>query len=107
MIVHVTLLVSLRFVCEKLIDISPGVVISCHLVAHVDLGEAEGAQMRVGALHRWLDGLPEQLVHKLADEWPHLLHRLREDRDAERVTQICHVQIPHGLCRAGAQPCFR
>lgn len=47
-----------------------------HLVAHVDLGEAEGAEVRVGALHRRLDGLSEQLVHKLADERPHLLHGL-------------------------------
>lgn len=60
------------------------VSVTRHLVAHVDLGEAEGAEMRVGALHRRLDRLPEQLVHKLADEWPHLLHRLREDREAER-----------------------
>lgn len=47
-----------------------------HLVAHVDLGEAEGAEVGVGALHCRLDGLSEQLVHKLADERPHLLHRL-------------------------------
>lgn len=53
-------------------------VSSHHLVPHVDLGEAEGAEMRVGALHGRLDGLPEQLVHELADERPHLLHRLRE-----------------------------
>lgn len=47
-----------------------------HLVAHVDLGEAEGAEVGVGALHRRLDGLSEQLFHKLANERPHLLHRL-------------------------------
>ncbi len=57
---------------------------SHHLVAHVDLGEAEGAEMRVGALHRRLNGLPEQLVHKLADERPHLLHRLREERERQK-----------------------
>lgn len=54
------------------------VLLSHHLVAHVDLGEAEGAEMRVGTLHRRLDGLSEQFVHKLADKWPHLLHCLRE-----------------------------
>lgn len=48
------------------------------LVAHVDLGEAKGAEMRVGPLDRRLDALPEQLVHKLANERPHLLHRLRQ-----------------------------
>lgn len=47
--------------------------------------------MRVGALHRRLDRLPEQLVHELADERPHLFHRLREDRGAEN-----HIQIQHG-----------
>lgn len=53
----------------------------CHyLVAHVDLGEAEGAEVRVGALHRRLDGFSEQLVHELADERPHLFHRLRKER---------------------------
>lgn len=47
-----------------------------HLVAHVDFCEAEGAEVRVGSLHRRFDGLSEQLVHKLADERPHLLHGL-------------------------------
>lgn len=68
----------------RIIIIIITVSVTRHLVAHVDLGEAEGAEMRVGALHRRLDRLPEQLVHKLADERPHLLHRLREDREAER-----------------------
>lgn len=40
--------------------------------------------MRVGSLHRRLDGLSEQLVHELADERPHLLHRLKEDRRQRR-----------------------
>lgn len=48
-----------------------------HLVAHVDLGEAEAAEVRVGALHCRLDGLSEQLIHKLADKRPHLLYRLQ------------------------------
>lgn len=41
--------------------------------------------MRVGSLHRRLNGLSEQLVQKLADERPHLLHRLRAEgeRNAE------------------------
>lgn len=53
---------------------------SQHLVTHVDLGEAECAEMRVGSLHRWLDGVSEQLFQKLADERPHLLHGLTEER---------------------------
>lgn len=40
--------------------------------------------MRVGAPHRRLDGLSEQLVHKLADERPHLLHRLRAERKRQK-----------------------
>lgn len=59
-----------------------------HLVAHVDLGEAEGAEVGVGSLHRRLNGLSEQLVHKLADERPHLLHRLTESRDKQRVNWV-------------------
>lgn len=55
-----------------------------HLVAHVDLGEAEGTEVRVGCLHRRLDGLPEQLVHKLTYERPHLLYRLRGEREMQR-----------------------
>lgn len=55
-------------------------VSASHLLAHVDLGEAEGAEVRVGAFHRRLNGLSEQLVHKLADERPHLLHRLKDGK---------------------------
>lgn len=82
-------------------------LLSRHLVAHVDLAEAEGAEMGVGAPHRRLDGLSEQLVHKLTDERPHLLHRLREERDEERIRQIRHLHVPHGLWQAGAKTCFR
>lgn len=60
--------------------------LAAHLVAHVNLGEAEGAEVWVGALHRRLDGLSEQLVHKLADERPHLLHRL--DRKGVGITSM-------------------
>lgn len=48
-----------------------------HFVSYVDLAEAEGAEVGVGLLHRWLDGLMEQFLHKLADVGPHLLHCLR------------------------------
>lgn len=52
----------------------------CYLLTHVDLGEAEGAEVRVGAFHRRLDRLSEQFVHELTDKRPHLFHRLGEDR---------------------------
>lgn len=64
------------------------VLLSPHLVAHVDLSEAEGAEVRVGTFHRRLDRLSEQLVHKLADERPHLLHGLKEDGGPTTVRQI-------------------
>ena len=57
---------------------------SPHLLAHVDLGEAERAEMSVGASHRWLNRLSEQLVHKLTDKRPHLFHRLK-DRKAAKI----------------------
>lgn len=73
-----------------------------HLVAHVDFGEAEGAEVRVGALHCWLNGLSEQLVHKLADEWPHLLHCLGRrwwrggegavDSQSNQTKQVQHIK---------------
>ena len=53
---------------------------SLYLVAQVDPGETEGAEVGVCSSHRRLDGLSEKLVHKLADEWPHLFHRLRRER---------------------------
>lgn len=72
--------------CHGLLEcIHNTVFLSCHLVAHVNLGEAEGAEMRVGALHRRLDGLSEQLLHKLADKRPHLLHRLRKGKEKNHV----------------------
>lgn len=85
--------------CHGLLEcIHNTVLLSCHLVAHVNLGEAEGAEMRVGALHRRLDGLSEQLLHKLADKRPHLLHRLRKGKEknhvGERIRQIQDIQIP-------------
>lgn len=63
--------------------ISASGLLSRHLLAHVDLGEAEGAEVRVGASHRRLDRLSEQLVHKLADKRPHLFHRLKDREAAE------------------------
>lgn len=85
--------------CHGLLEcIHNTVFLSCHLVAHVNLGEAEGAEMRVGALHCRLDGLSEQLLHKLADKRPHLLHRLRKGKEknhvGERIRQIQDIQIP-------------
>jgi hypothetical protein len=56
-----------------------------HLVPHVDLGEAEGAEVSVSPLHSRLDGLSEQLVNKLTDVRPHLFHCL--GRETERKTQ--------------------
>lgn len=52
-----------------------------YLLTHVDLGEAEGAEVRVGAFHRRLDRLSEQFVHELTDKRPHLFHRLGTDRN--------------------------
>lgn len=66
-----------------------------HLVAHVDFGEAEGAEVWVGALHRRLDGLSEQLVHKLADEWPQLLHGLDKRVGDDGGDQGAANQIKH------------
>lgn len=60
--------------------LTPSLPWCCYLLSHVDLGEAEGAEVRVGAFHRRLNRLSEQFVHKLTDERPHLLHRLGEDR---------------------------
>lgn len=88
--------------CEERVSVLHIVTVSAsssrHLVAHVDLGETEGAEMRVGALHRRLDGLSEQLVHELADERPHLLHRLKGGQEAESGTirQIHHVDMASG-----------
>lgn len=62
-------------------------LLSRHLVAHVNLGEAEGAEVRVGFLHSRLDGFSEQLVQKLADERPQLLHCLGEEREKSRLHQ--------------------
>ena len=67
----------LSTVTKYLYCTSCGTLALAHLVSQVDLAEAEGAQVSVGLLHRRLDGLVEQLLHKLADVRPHLLHRLR------------------------------
>lgn len=52
-----------------------------HLLTHIDFGEAEGAEVRVGTFHRRLNRLSEQFVHELADKRPHLFDRLGEDRN--------------------------
>lgn len=86
--------------CHGLLEscIHNTVFLSCHLVAHVNLGEAEGTEMRVGALHRRLDGLSEQLLYKLADKRPHLLHRLRRGKEknhvGERISQTSKSHSP-------------
>lgn len=48
-----------------------------HFVSDVDPAEAEGAEVGVGLLHRWLDRLAEHFLHKLADVRPHLFHCLK------------------------------
>lgn len=56
------------------------------LVAHVNLGEAERAEVGIGSFDGWLDGLTEEFVNKLANIWPHLLNCLWEinEKEAER-----------------------
>lgn len=54
-----------------------GVLRVTHFVPHVDLAEAEGAEMGAGLLYRRLDLLVEQFLHKLTDVGPHLFHCLR------------------------------
>lgn len=54
-----------------------GVLRVTHFVPHVDLAEAEGAEMGAGLLYRRLDLLVEQFLHKLRDVGPHLFHCLR------------------------------
>lgn len=59
-----------------------------HFVSNVDLAEAESAEVRVGLLHRRLDGLAEQFLHEFADVGPHLFHclrGLRETKDSVRI----------------------
>lgn len=69
-----------------------------HFVSDVDLAEAEGAEVRVGLLHRRLDRLVEQFLHKLADVGPHLFHCLTGDRGRRDwiLTRNQHnLMLPH------------
>ncbi len=54
-----------------------GTLRGAHFVSDVDLAEAEGAEVGAGLLHRRLDRLMEEFLHKLADVGPHLFHCLR------------------------------
>lgn len=54
-----------------------------HLVPHVDLGEAEGAEVSISPLHSRLNGFSEQLVNKLTDVRPHLFHCLGRETEED------------------------
>lgn len=73
----------------------------CYLLTHVDLGEAEGAEVRVGAFHRRLDRLSEQFVHELTDKRPHLFHRLGEDRNIHFRSNYTAQEKPFYLSHGG------
>lgn len=65
----------------------PAACFLTHFVSHVDLAEAEGAEVGVGRLHGRLDRLEEELLHELTDVGPHLSDRLRKEREKRIQTQ--------------------